>query len=163
VEVFRTGASADDQAGVAGKEVTRLAILAALLLTVAAPVRAEQPTLITLSCSGTQKFITTDDPPNPVVDIGFVVDLNGRTVAFASHHVPVSGLDSTRIDFKGVEAMNLSDRSSPKHVTIVGFIDRVTGSANVTFIYELQPVPTTKTVFNDAEWKMSCRPATRQF
>jgi hypothetical protein len=78
--------------------MTRLAIyigiLVALLLV---PMRAEQPTLITLSCSGTQRLMI-DDAPTPVVDIGFVVDLNGRSVAFASHHVPISGFDSTRVD-----------------------------------------------------------------
>jgi hypothetical protein len=133
--------------------------MAALVLV---PMRAQQSALITLSCSGTQRLITTDDAPTPVIDVGFVVDLNGRTVAFASHHVPVSGFDSTRVDFKGVEALNQSGGSSPKHVTIVGFIDRVTLAASVTFIYELPPIQT-KTVFNDAEWKMSCHPANRQF
>jgi hypothetical protein len=65
-----------------------ISLLAALLLE---PVRAQQPTFITLSCSGTQKLMT-DDAPTPVVNIGFVVDLNGRTVAFASHHVSSASL-----------------------------------------------------------------------
>jgi hypothetical protein len=132
-----------------------IGLLVALLLV---PVQAQQSTPITLSCSGTEKLMT-DDAPTPVVNVGFVVDLIGRTVAFASHHIPIASVDSTRVEFHGLEATNLSG-NSPKHVTIHGSIDRVTGWAMIIFLYEL---PMTDTVFRDAVWEMVCRPANRQF
>ena len=122
---------------------------------------AQQPASITLSCSGTQKLLTTDEAPTSVINVGFVVDLIGRTVAFASHHIPITSADSTRVDFHGLEETNFSGKS-PQHVTITGSIDRVTGAAMVLFLYEQPPV-LTKTVFNDAHWEMVCQPANRQF
>jgi hypothetical protein len=65
------------------------------------------------------------------------------------------------VDFHGLEATNFSG-NSPKHVTITGSIDRVTGAAMVQFLYEL-PLVLTKTVFMDAHWEMVCGPANRQF
>jgi hypothetical protein len=135
-------------------------LLAAIVLL--RPVSAQQPNTITLSCSGTQKLITTDDGPTSVENIGFVVDYTARIVAFASHQIPITGVDTSRVDFNGEEAASSSETSSPKHVKIVGFIDRVTGAASVLFLYELPPIGA-KTAFKDAEWKMTCRPVSRQF
>jgi hypothetical protein len=132
-----------------------IGLLVALLLV---PVRAQQSTPITLSCSGTDKLITTDDAPTSL-NVGLVVDFAGRTVTFASHHIPISSVDSTRVYFQGVEATNWSG-NSPKHVTIHGSMDRVTGRTEIMFLYEL---PMKDMVFRDAAWEMVCRPANRQF
>jgi hypothetical protein len=134
-----------------------LILLSALVLL--APVWAQQSTPITLSCSGTAKIITADDAPAPALNVGLVVDFAGRTVTFATHHIPITSVDSTRVDFQGVEAMNLSSKS-PKQLAIHGLLDRVTGSTSIMFLY--QP-PTLDRVFRDAIWEMVCRPANRQF
>jgi hypothetical protein len=131
-----------------------IGLLVALLL---APVRAQQSP-ITLSCSGTQKTIT-DNAPTPMVNVGLVVDFAGRTVTIATHHIPITSVDSTRVDFQGVEATNLSG-NHPKHVTIYGWMDRVTGSTEIMFLYELAIKDRD---FSDAVWEMVCRPANRQF
>jgi hypothetical protein len=133
-----------------------IGLLVALLL---APVRAQQSTPITLSCSGTDKLITTDDAPTSVVNVGLVVDFAGRAVTFASHHIPITSVDSTRVVFQGVEATNLSG-NHPKRVTIFGSMDRVTGRTEIMFLY--QP-PMIDMVFRDAVWEMVCRPANQQF
>jgi hypothetical protein len=134
-----------------------IGLLVALLLV---PVRgqAQQSSLITLSCSGTQKLITTDEAPT-VINVGLVVDFAGRTVTFATHHIPIESVDSTRVDFQGLEATNWSG-NSPKHVTIHGSMDRVTGRTEIMFLYEM---PMKDMIFRDAAWEMVCRPANRQF
>jgi hypothetical protein len=130
-----------------------VALLAALSMATA---HGQQPTSITLSCSGTSKLMTAaaDAKPDPVANAGMIVDFQERTVTFASYCVPIERADSTMVLFHGKLAMSYTG-AKPKPVTVNGSVDRVTGAANMTFLYEQ--------VGSEAVWDLGCRPASRLF
>jgi hypothetical protein len=129
-----------------------VALLVALLLV---PVRAEQTT-ITLSCNGTSKLTATaaaDLKPDPITNLGIIVNSGDRTVTFASYVVPVTGINATLVNFGGRQPSPLGIKGG--EFTIDGSIDRVTGYATVDFWYV--------NTGNNTSWELTCKPATRLF
>jgi hypothetical protein len=128
-------------------------LLVALLLV---PVRAQQPTSITLSCSGTSKLMTAGDDtkPDPVTNLGMIVNFGERTVSFLSHHIPFERVDNTMVLFHGTQAMSYAG-TKLKPVTVDGSVDRVTGATSVTFLNEH--------VGDNSTWELLCKPAKQLF
>ena len=82
-----------------------VALLGALPLSA---VGAQQPTTITLSCSGTSKCMMAGDDikPDPIPTIGMIVNFAERTVTFNSYRIPIERTDSTMVLFHGDHAMS---------------------------------------------------------
>jgi hypothetical protein len=120
------------------------------------PVQAQQQNSITLSCSGTSKSMMSSDDakPDPVTNLGMIVNFGERTVSFESYHIPFERIDNTMVLFHGTQAMSYAG-TKLKPVTVDGSVDRVTGAASVTFMHEQ--------VGNNSTWELLCRPATRLF
>ena len=128
-------------------------------LMVALPIAAagaQQPTSITLSCSGTSKLMTAPDDtkPDPITNVGMIVNLSERTVTFESYRVPIERADSTMVLFHGAQAMSYAG-TKLKPVTVDGSVDRVTGAASVEFMHERAA--------DNSTWDLMCRPAARLF
>jgi hypothetical protein len=125
-----------------------VALLATLPLST---VGAQQPTSITLSCSGTSKPMTAGDDtkPDPVTNLGMIVNFGERTVSFLSYHIPFERIDNTMVLFRGTQAMSYAG-SKLKPVTVDGSVDRVTGAASVEFTHER--------VGDTSTWEMLCKP-----
>jgi hypothetical protein len=130
-----------------------IALLAALPLSTVA---AQQPTAITLSCSGTSRYMMASDDakPEPVTNIGMIVNFSDRTITFDSYRIPFERTDSTIVLFHGDHALSYAGIKL-KPVTIDGSVDRVTGAASVTFTHEQ--------VGSNSTWELMCKPATRLF
>jgi hypothetical protein len=132
------------------------AIYAALLLILPlAPAHAQTP--ITLSCNGTSKLTATsaaDLKPDPITNVGIIVNVADRTVAFLDYITPVTGISATLVSFSGRQTP-VAFGVKGKPFTINGSIDRVTGQAEIGWWYEDSG--------NDSIWELSCRPATRLF
>ena len=127
---------------------------AALML----PADAQQKgSTITLSCNGTSKFTATaaaDLKPDPIKDLGIIVDLANRTVTISDYVMPLTGITATIVSFHGQTAPVVSGVKL-KPFTISGSIDRVTGYTTIEWWYE--------NVGNNSSWELTCRPATRLF
>jgi hypothetical protein len=130
-----------------------VALLVALPLV---PVRAQQLTSITLSCSGTSKLMTAGDDakPDPVTNVGMIVNFSERTVTFESYHIPFERVDNTMVLFHGTQAMSYAG-TKLKPVTVDGSVDRVTGAASVEFLNER--------VGDNSTWELVCKPAKQLF
>jgi hypothetical protein len=130
------------------------ALLSALPLL---PVQAQQQNSITLSCNGTSKLTATaaaDLKPDPITNMGIIVNLADRTVTFTDYVTPVTGITATLVSFSGRQTpVALGVKGKP--FTIDGSIDRVTGHAEIGWWYE--------NVGNNAFWELTCRSATRLF
>jgi len=128
-------------------------LLAALPLTA---VGAQQPTSITLSCSGTSKSMVASDDvkPDPVTNLGMIVNFGERTVSFLSYRIPFERIDNTMVLFHGTQAMSYAG-SKLKPVTVDGSVDRVTGAASVEFMNER--------VGDNQTWDLMCKPAKQLF
>ncbi|MCK1491290.1 hypothetical protein IVB14_12905 [Bradyrhizobium sp. 180] len=110
----------------------------------------EQGNTITLSCNGTSKFTATvaaDLKPEPITNLGIIVNAANRTVTFNDNVIPIRTMTATLVGF--------SSQYAKGRPTISGGIDRVTGSAEVDWWYE--------NVGNNSHWELTCRPATRLF
>ena len=110
----------------------------------------QQGSTITLSCNGTSKFTATataDLKPEPVTNLGIIVNMANRTVTFNDSVIPITTITATIVGF-GSQYV----KSKP---TISGGIDRVTGAADIDWMYE--------NVNNNTSWDLKCRPATRLF
>ena len=120
------------------------------------PVQAQQQNSITLSCNGTSKLMTAGDDtkPDPVTNLGMIVNFGERTVSFESYHIPFERADSMMVRFHGTQAMSYAGNKL-KPVTVDGSVDRVTGAASVEFMHER--------VGDNSTWELLCRPATRLF
>ncbi|MDA9391456.1 hypothetical protein WN73_12475 [Bradyrhizobium sp. CCBAU 45394] len=113
-------------------------------------VAQQQGTTITLSCNGTSKFTATsaaDLKPDPVTNLGIIVNAGNRTVSFLDNVIPITTITATLVAF--------SSQYAKRKPTISGGIDRVTGSADLDWWYE--------NVGNNTHWDLTCRPATRLF
>jgi hypothetical protein len=129
-------------------------LLAALPLSA---VGAQQPTSITLSCSGTSKLTATaaaDLKPDPITNLGIIVNLADRTATFLDYVVPITGYSATLVSFSGRQTP-VSFGVKGKQFEIDGSIDRVTGFTDINFWYE--------NVGNNSSWELACRPTTRLF
>jgi hypothetical protein len=130
-----------------------LALLAVLPLSAAG---AQQPISITLSCSGTSKLMMAGDDtkPDPVTNVGMIVNFSERTVTFDSYRIPIERADSTMVLFHGDQTMSYAGVKL-KPVTVDGSVDRVTGAASVTFMNER--------VGDNSTWDLLCKPAKQLF
>jgi hypothetical protein len=130
--------------------VVSLLLLAALMM----PAEAQQGSTVTLSCNGTSKFTATaaaDLKPDPVTNLGIIVNLGNRTVTLIQYVLPITIVNATLVAFDGQENRGVKGAS----FDISGAIDRVTGQTEVDFMYE--------NVGNNTHWDLTCRPATRLF
>jgi hypothetical protein len=130
-----------------------VALLVALPLM---PVRAQQPNTITLSCNGTSKLMTAGDDtkPEPVTNLGMIVNFGERTVSFLSFRIPFERVDNTMVLFHGAQAMSYAG-TKLKPVTVDGSVDRVTGAASVMFLNER--------VGDNQTWELVCKPTKQLF
>jgi hypothetical protein len=136
------------------KTVCVAALLAVLPI---AAVGAQQPTSITLSCSGTSKLTATaaaDLKPDPITNLGIIVNLADRTVTLMDYVTPITGITATIVSFSGRQGPVVSGIKL-KPFTISGSIDRVTGYTTVEWWHE--------NVGDNSSWELTCRPATRLF
>jgi hypothetical protein len=132
--------------------LSRIALLVPLLM----PAAAQQPTTITLSCNGTSKLMTAGDDtkPNPITNLGMIVNFGERTVSFMSYHIPFESIDNTQVLFHGTQARNY-EGSKLTPVTVDGSVDRVTGAASVTFTFVRFE--------SNQTWDLMCKPAKQLF
>jgi hypothetical protein len=117
-----------------------LALLAALP---SFAVQAQPPTSITLWCQGTS-MVPDNAKPDPITGGELVVNLEERTVAFNSFHVPIERADGTIVLFHGKQATSFEGLK----LTVDGSIDLVTGGVSVTF----------EQVGSNMTWQLTCRP-----
>lgn len=134
----------------------RRVCVALLVVMPLVPVRAQQPTSITLSCSGTSKLMTAadDTKPDPVTNLGMIVNFGERTVSFLSYRIPFERIDNTMVLFHGTQAMSYAG-TKLKPVTVDGSVDRVTGAASVEFMHVR--------VGDNSTWELVCKPAKQLF
>jgi hypothetical protein len=95
-----------------------------------------------------------DIKPDPVANVGVIVNFADRSVSFEGYRIPIAQADSTTVLFHGQQVLTYAGMKL-KPVTVDGSIDRVTGAASMTFMHEQ--------VGNNSEWDLMCRPATRLF
>jgi hypothetical protein len=105
--------------------------------------QAQPPTSITLWCQNTS-MVPDDARPDPITGGEMMVDLQERTVAFNSFHVPIERADGTIVLFHGKQATSFEGLK----LTVDGSIDLVTGGVSVTF----------EQVGNNMMWQLTCRP-----
>jgi hypothetical protein len=117
-----------------------LALLAALP---SFAVQAQPPNSITLWCRSTS-MVPDEARPDPITGGELVVNLEERTVAFNSFHVPIERADGTIVLFHGKQATSFEGLK----LTVDGSIDLVTGGVSVTF----------EQVGNNMTWQLTCRP-----
>jgi len=121
------------------------------------PIHAQQQSSIILSCNGTSKLMVTaaaDLKPDPITNLGIIVNATDRTVSFSDYVAPVTGITATLVSFSGRQTPVVFGVKG-KPFTIDGAIDRVTGHAEIDWFYE--------DVGNNSHWELTCRPATRIF
>jgi hypothetical protein len=116
-----------------------LALLAALP---SFAVQAQPPNSITLWCQSTS-MVPDGARPDPITGGEMIVDLEERTVAFNSFHVPIQRADGTLVLFHGKQATSYEGL----RLTVDGSIDLVTGRVSVTF----------EQVGNNMTWELTCR------
>ncbi|MET4177711.1 hypothetical protein ABIB99_008838 [Bradyrhizobium sp. LA6.1] len=128
-----------------------------LALTQSAYAQQQEGSTITLACNGTSKLTATaaaDLKPDPVTNIGIIVNAAARTVTFGDYVTPVTGINATLVSFNGRPTpVALGFKGKP--FTIDGSIDRVTGHTEIDWWYE--------DIGNNSHWELTCRPATRLF
>jgi hypothetical protein len=125
-----------------------------------ATVRAQQPTTITLSCNGTSKLTATtaaDFKPDPIANLGIIVNFANHSVTFSDYVTPITSVNATLVSFSGRQTLAAVAALGLKgaQFTIDGSIDRVTGHAEIDWMYEVAG--------NNSHWELACRPATRLF
>jgi hypothetical protein len=105
----------------------RFAIVAAVFLVGAGPALAQdqQPATITASCNGTSKYMVAaeDAKPDPITNLGIIVNLADRSVSFEGYRVPIEKTDSTLVSFHGEQALTYGGRKL-RPITVDGSIDR---------------------------------------
>jgi hypothetical protein len=137
--------------------VMRFAFLLFLALTL--PAKAQQQgSTITLSCNGTSKLMATaaaDLKPDPITNLGIIVNAANRTVTFMDYVTPITGISATQVSFDGQQTPPMAFGLKGKPFTVGGSIDRVTGHTEIDWWYEV--------VGNNSHWELTCRPATQLF
>jgi hypothetical protein len=132
---------------------------AILMLALVLPAQAQQSgSTITLSCNGTSKLTATaaaDLKPDPITNLGIIVNVADRTVTFMDYVTPVTRISATLVSFSGRQTPPAAFGLKGKPFTIDGSIDRVTGHAEIGWWHE--------DAGNNSSWELSCRPATRLF
>jgi hypothetical protein len=121
----------------------RWVYLALLAVLPSFAVQAQPPNSITLWCQSTS-MVPGNARPDPITGGELVVNLEERTVAFNSFHVPIERADGTIVFFHGKQATSFEGLK----LTVDGSIDLVTGGVSVTF----------EQVGNNMTWQLTCRP-----
>lgn len=117
----------------------------------------QQGSTITLSCNGTSKLTATaaaDLKPDPITNLGIIVNAANRTVTLGDYVTPITGITDTQVSFMG-QQQPVFGGIKLKPFTLSGAIDRVTGYTNVEWWYE--------NAGNNSSWELTCRPTTRLF
>jgi hypothetical protein len=95
--------------------------------------RAAEPKVITMSCDGTiiNTYGIKNKPadPEPMKNMGVVVNLDARTVSFAGYVARIKDVDEAIISFGGRQ---IGERKEGYRISIRGDIDRVTGHMDAT-------------------------------
>jgi hypothetical protein len=131
----------------------RLVVAWTLLIFPIVSLQAQQLPTMTLACNGTSKLmVVSDEKPEPITNVGIIVNFADRSVTFNSYRIPIERADSTMVLFHGQQAMSYAG-TNLKPVMVDGSIDRVTGAASVSFMHER--------VGNNSTWDLMCRPAAR--
>ena len=114
--------------------------------------QAAEATVITLSCNGNvTDGKSADAKPDPVNNLGVVVNFAEQNISFAGYVVPITRVDAADVTFEGqVKALALGLSLS---TSVSGMVDRVTGSMTATTL-------TTATMLN---WDLLCKPTNRLF
>lgn len=118
----------------------------------------QQGSTITLSCNGTSKLMATaaaDLKPEPITNLGIIVNTANRTVTFMDYVTPITGITDTLVSFMGQQQAALGGHKFGKPFTLSGSIGRVTGYTDIEWLYE--------NVGNNSSWELTCRPTTRLF
>jgi hypothetical protein len=129
--------------------------IALLALTLPAGAQ-EQTATITLSCNGTNKLTAmtaADQKPDPITNLGIIVNVADRTVTFSEYVVPITSITATEVSFIGKQTKPVAGAKS-KPFTVSGTIDRVTGYASINWSYRFG---------NNSSWELTCRSTTRLF
>jgi hypothetical protein len=109
------------------------------------PAKAQQQgSTITLSCNGTETTTATsaaDQKPNPIANLGIIVNAANRTVTMMDYVIPITSITATQISFS-VDSV----KSSLLHPNISGTIDRVTGLTGVEWWYT--------SITNNSSWSL---------
>lgn len=107
--------------------------LATLILaaTAAQPTLGQGVDVITLSCEGK---ITTGNGSEPISNMGLVVNIPRRSVEGIAEVVAhIDRVDGASIDFSGIAPVTYPGvQGSLGNVTLLGELDRVTGSVSAT-------------------------------
>jgi hypothetical protein len=90
--------------------------------------QAAEPTLITLSCDGTLTGRIGAKTPEPVQQMGVIVDLDKRTVSWLGYVAGVGNVDTANINFGGRQSVGYYN------IFIRGNINRVTGHMDAVTI-----------------------------
>jgi hypothetical protein len=110
--------------------------------------RAAEPKVITLSCDGTFTDTTYRDAnPEPMKNMGVVVNLDARTVSFMGYVARIKDVDEANISFGGSQ---IGEHKEDYRISITGDIDRVTGHMIATTTTS-DPTPTTRRGDDDLE------------
>ena len=128
-----------------------LGVFAALLLSSA--LAQQQQSSIILSCNGTNKLTAADVKPDSITNLGIIVNLADRTVAFMDYVTPVTLISATLVSFSGRQTPVVFGVKKP--FIIDGSIDPVTGHTSIDWMYE--------DIGNNTSWELTCLPATRLF
>ena len=131
--------------------IAPVALVPLLLL----PCRANAQTReMTLNCSGTATKVLSTNAPEPIKNMGIVVNLTAKTV---SGFIPVSAasiyqIDEVTINFQGYD----KDPSTYPSNFVSGTMDRITGRLVATTIEQLS-----KDRHNNFTWELTCVPKKR--
>ena len=91
-------------------------------------------------------MVAADDvKPDPITNVGMIVNFSERVVTFNGYRVPIEQADTTMVQFQRQQTVTVSG-TKLKPFTVASAVDRITGAANVTFMYEQ--------VGNNATWDL---------
>jgi hypothetical protein len=138
--------------GVADMRWFLLAVSAAAPLWIIAlsGLRAAETATLTLSCDGTIKnMLSSEDKPETITKMGFLINLPDQTVMGFAHPARVKKVDAVSVGFGG-KAGNWY---------VEGTIDRITGSIAATE----QMIDAAGKMFFGHSWDLNCTPTKRAF
>jgi hypothetical protein len=115
---------------------------------------AAEPTVVNLSCDGTDAATLDPTMPSPVKKMGLVINLAEHTVSGFSVVAHISYTDDATVLFDG-ESTDLFERSS----SATGSIDRVTGVTRA----HTAVISKDKKLLSADDWDLVCKVTNRLF
>jgi hypothetical protein len=140
------------------RQIVKYAVLALLPLVLTVRARADERTVITLSCEGTlTRTYAANKPsePEPLQKTEVVVNLDERTVFFLGYIVPIETVDEVSIDFGARQMVDYGFS-----ISLAGQIDRPSGHMALTTM-TLDPTNTNDPNIATLRYDMICAQATR--